>query len=326
MDKRRALVIAGPDNSKGEFCVGRCERLCDLPDPLLHHILGFLPLKELIRTSVLTSRWRSLWASLPNLVFDELRLPDRRRFLQYMDWALSCRDLSHVKSSLSVHQDAYSIYSWINFAINCKVQTLGNLCLWNCWHLKALTVSTLNLLSLFIKQRTTKSKLELFSYIGGHLSECAIRDTSVLRDAHLVLGGPTKGIYASRAHKLLKDLSTAKRLFLHYYILERSISSQSSLASTSCHSTLMIDDLSILAMLNNCPCLVKLLFCECFQLSLKFITIEEFDATDDQLLAIMIILRPGASVVDLLESVQLLLKSSDKCFISLSPMTFSMIN
>ncbi|KAL3740704.1 hypothetical protein ACJRO7_021904 [Eucalyptus globulus] len=340
-------MIVGPDNSKGEFRVGRCERLCDLSDPLLHHIFGFLLLEELIRTSVLSSRWRSLWASLPNPVFDKLRLSNRRRFLQYVDWALSCRDLFHVKSfSFRASRRIFHILldKFCHKSINRKVKTLGvsfDLPIISIlWYLHVnrgpyffllFVLRILHLSGLILlasqnpycfssesielvyrakdnKQRTTKYKLELFSYIGGHLSECAIHDASVLRDAHLVLGGPVEEIYASRLHKLLKDLSVAKSLFfalLHFW-------------------TLMIDSLSIFAMLNNYLCLVWLLFCRCFQSLLKFIMIEEFDATDDQLLAMTIILRVAQilrrsfCVVDLLEGVQLLPRSSDECFISLS--------
>ncbi|XVF52439.1 hypothetical protein PTKIN_Ptkin05aG0018100 [Pterospermum kingtungense] len=46
------------------------DRLSDLPDGLLLHILSFLPETKLsVRTCVLSKRWKSLWASLPDLVF-----------------------------------------------------------------------------------------------------------------------------------------------------------------------------------------------------------------------------------------------------------------
>nr|ACS49635.1 F-box family-1 [Oryza coarctata] len=37
------------------------DRIGDLPDGVLHHILGFLPAQEAVRTCVLARRWRHLW-------------------------------------------------------------------------------------------------------------------------------------------------------------------------------------------------------------------------------------------------------------------------
>lgn len=49
----------------------RIDRLGELPDSLLIHILSFLNVKEAGRTSVLSKRWEFLWAQLPRLLFWE---------------------------------------------------------------------------------------------------------------------------------------------------------------------------------------------------------------------------------------------------------------
>jgi len=41
-----------------------------LPSHLIDHILSYLPIREAVRTSVLSSDWRNQWYTLPNLVFD----------------------------------------------------------------------------------------------------------------------------------------------------------------------------------------------------------------------------------------------------------------
>jgi hypothetical protein len=41
------------------------DRLSALPDALLHHIMSFLKAWEVVRTCVLSRRWRHLWASMP---------------------------------------------------------------------------------------------------------------------------------------------------------------------------------------------------------------------------------------------------------------------
>ncbi|CAA0357175.1 unnamed protein product [Arabidopsis thaliana] len=46
------------------------DRISDLPDALLLHILSSLPTENAIATSVLSRRWRSLWTMLPKLKFD----------------------------------------------------------------------------------------------------------------------------------------------------------------------------------------------------------------------------------------------------------------
>ncbi|XP_030469691.1 F-box/LRR-repeat protein At3g59190-like [Syzygium oleosum] len=130
MDKRPAVKKARRHDSKNND--SSCNRLGDLPDALLQHILGFLPLKDVVRTSALSRRWESLWASVPNLYFNELEFPDRLCFLGFVERALLLRDSSPLKSfSLLcfVDREASRINSWICTAMRCKVQNL-RVCLW----------------------------------------------------------------------------------------------------------------------------------------------------------------------------------------------------
>ncbi|CAA0816248.1 Unknown protein [Striga hermonthica] len=43
------------------------DRLSDLPDEILSHILSFLPIKTSVSTSTLAARWRFVWAYSPNI-------------------------------------------------------------------------------------------------------------------------------------------------------------------------------------------------------------------------------------------------------------------
>ncbi|XP_078162225.1 F-box protein At4g22280-like [Carex rostrata] len=51
------------------------DRISGLPDPLLTHILSFLPTEEAVCTCILSKRWMRVWASLPVLVFDDHKSP-----------------------------------------------------------------------------------------------------------------------------------------------------------------------------------------------------------------------------------------------------------
>ena len=50
--------------------VGAVDRLSALPDELIHTVLSFLPAPEVVRTCLLSRRWRSLWRSAPRIDLD----------------------------------------------------------------------------------------------------------------------------------------------------------------------------------------------------------------------------------------------------------------
>ncbi|XP_078148612.1 F-box/LRR-repeat protein At4g14103-like [Carex rostrata] len=129
------------------------DRISDLPDELLIHILSFLKTKEAVQTCVLSQRWRNLWTSVPCLYFDfDDFLPDHLDFLpddlafhdddlkeyetkfeQFVSAELRNQGTSNLGSFKLSYNNRYgksdSITEWILYSFNCKPQELARLVL-----------------------------------------------------------------------------------------------------------------------------------------------------------------------------------------------------
>lgn len=116
--------------------VKNCKQLCDLPHVILLRILAFLPMKDAVRTSVLSRRWEYLWTSIPSLVFGEQDEEDHRGrmlFRNFVERALLLRDLSSMKTFnlwCKVDREEYldgdesRVNLWITAAIRRNVEDL----------------------------------------------------------------------------------------------------------------------------------------------------------------------------------------------------------
>jgi hypothetical protein len=43
----------------------KIDRISELPDPILEHILSFIPTKQTLQLSILSKRWQRVWALFP---------------------------------------------------------------------------------------------------------------------------------------------------------------------------------------------------------------------------------------------------------------------
>ncbi|CAI0439978.1 unnamed protein product [Linum tenue] len=77
------------------------DRVSDLPDGILHHVLSFLETKFMVRTSLLSKRWRSLWKDVPALNFGGLSFNSESNSREYVSKALSLRSDSAAVSSVT---------------------------------------------------------------------------------------------------------------------------------------------------------------------------------------------------------------------------------
>lgn len=78
------------------------DRLRDLPDGVLCHILSFLDTKYAVATSVLSTRWKNLFLFLPNVVLDDSLTQKRRNKKVLLEFArfglkqIMLRDVPHI--------------------------------------------------------------------------------------------------------------------------------------------------------------------------------------------------------------------------------------
>ncbi|XP_054782912.1 F-box/LRR-repeat protein At4g14103-like isoform X2 [Prosopis cineraria] len=108
---------------------GESDRISSLPDPLLHHILSFLPIKEAIAKSlILSKRWTPLGLAMPALHIHDTGFATLNSFIQFVDAVLF---LSHPKpiNMFRLKCQRFQVPPirtnlWINFLINRKVEHL----------------------------------------------------------------------------------------------------------------------------------------------------------------------------------------------------------
>ncbi|KAI3884816.1 hypothetical protein MKW92_024730, partial [Papaver armeniacum] len=113
----------------------REDRISNLPDSLIHHILSFLQIKQVAQTSVLSKRWSYIWISVPILVFEQgiYYHPDSsylqtNKFMDFVDGTLLRRDKMSDIQKFSLTQmntlNEYRVNSWISNVIRRNVQEL----------------------------------------------------------------------------------------------------------------------------------------------------------------------------------------------------------
>lgn len=97
------------------------DRISELPDLVLNRIVSFLATKYAVRTSVLSTRWKDIWASSPNLDFYDEYKPDKAGFMAFVDRVLSYRNSSDIQK----------------FRLHCsKVEDFSRVCGWICTAIK----------------------------------------------------------------------------------------------------------------------------------------------------------------------------------------------
>ncbi|XP_045832646.1 F-box/FBD/LRR-repeat protein At3g14710-like [Trifolium pratense] len=117
------------------------DRISNLPDFIIGHILTFLHTKNAIQTSLLSSRWRYMWTFITKLSFKDNELPVSFPREKIKTWFVNyvSRVFLHLNSasieefSLEIDEkyDSYLINQWISAVSNKRVKRI------HVWSIKA---------------------------------------------------------------------------------------------------------------------------------------------------------------------------------------------
>ncbi|KAL8489612.1 hypothetical protein ACS0TY_025504 [Phlomoides rotata] len=105
-------------------------RLSVLPDSLLVRILSFLYMKEAARTSVLSKRWKFLWAELPRLEFWENWNSEKKHdFVYWVNRTLDIRKGDYLEEFRVrfMYDECFAsdVDAWIEFSVKNEVKKLS---------------------------------------------------------------------------------------------------------------------------------------------------------------------------------------------------------
>ncbi|KAJ4775744.1 F-box/RNI-like superfamily protein [Rhynchospora pubera] len=110
------------------------DRISELPNSLLHDImaLSLMTTRDAVLASLLSKRWRNIWASLPHLHFDlsQFGEDEHDKFCNFVEAVLKHRESSYLHtfrlSCVQFHNVDHNIstWRWISYAIKQAVQVL----------------------------------------------------------------------------------------------------------------------------------------------------------------------------------------------------------
>ncbi|XP_058730959.1 F-box/FBD/LRR-repeat protein At5g53840-like [Vicia villosa] len=79
------------------------DRLSNLPDSVILHILSFLNTKHVVQSCVLSTRWKHLWKCIPTLILHSSRFTTVKKFASFVSNILTLRDTSSSLHALDLY-------------------------------------------------------------------------------------------------------------------------------------------------------------------------------------------------------------------------------
>uniref|UniRef100_A0A1D1YU87 Putative F-box/LRR-repeat protein At3g18150 n=1 Tax=Anthurium amnicola TaxID=1678845 RepID=A0A1D1YU87_9ARAE len=107
------------------------DRISELPDVVLHHILSFLSTTEVLKTAFLGRRWRYLWTHIPTIHFDEEKfstLESNGKFVNFVDNILNSYNAISMQKFYLLSSSFISMQSierWFSFAADWNVKEIN---------------------------------------------------------------------------------------------------------------------------------------------------------------------------------------------------------
>ncbi|KAL8532177.1 hypothetical protein ACS0TY_008687 [Phlomoides rotata] len=111
------------------------DRLSELPESLILHILSFLPMRDVVSTTLLSKRWENLWTSVPCLNFSDIVSKydesDTHCVRNFVNRALICwKKNKLLKFTIDIDYPfdkslATDMNLWVRFAVENKMQELN---------------------------------------------------------------------------------------------------------------------------------------------------------------------------------------------------------
>lgn len=129
----RVTIVTYDNMNRRRHSTMNNDRISSLPDSLISHILSFLPTKDVVSTSILSKRWKSLWPSITTLDFnDEAHAPSNYQrymvFVQFVYKILVSRDFQPIKRFRLHCESEFTCSSntntWVNYALRHQVEHL----------------------------------------------------------------------------------------------------------------------------------------------------------------------------------------------------------
>ncbi|GAU23643.1 hypothetical protein TSUD_304180 [Trifolium subterraneum] len=106
------------------------DRLSDLPESVILHILSFLNAKHAIQTCLLSIKWKNIWKRLPILILNSDDYRTYKIFTKFVSTVLSLRDSSVALQVVDLRRqngrlELHILERIVNYAISHNVQQLG---------------------------------------------------------------------------------------------------------------------------------------------------------------------------------------------------------
>ncbi|XP_059624184.1 putative FBD-associated F-box protein At3g50710 [Cornus florida] len=107
------------------------DRISSLPSCLIGHILSFLPTKDVLKTSVLSTKWKYHWKSITNFYFDDQSVKSFINFV-YRVLLLSVSDMHKFRLTCENICDNSHLSQWVSIATLRHVREVHISLLMNC--------------------------------------------------------------------------------------------------------------------------------------------------------------------------------------------------